>query len=219
MKRILMYGATGRTGKLALEYAIEQGYEVTALVRNPDKLSLHSEKLSVIKGLPTNIEDVRNAMKNCDYVVSLLSALPEKESMSFKRIAPPHTIEKSIRNTIECMRESDIKRIISLSSIGVGDSRKYAPWFMRLFIKISNFKIVFADHDKEEQLLVNSNLDWTIARPVGLNNNEILGQLVISYDKTPSPFKMSRKQLAKFMIDNLDNKEFIHKMPILSEKK
>ncbi len=219
MKRILTYGATGRTGKLALEYAIEQGYEVTALVRNPDKISLQSEKLTVIKGLPTNIGDVRNAMKNCDYVISLLSALPEKESMSFKKIEPPHTIEKSICNTIECMREYGIKRILSLSSIGVGDSRKYAPWFMRLFVKISNFKIVFADHDKAEQLLMNSNLDWSIARSVGLNNNETLGQLVISYDKTPSPFKMSRKQLAKFMIDNLDKKEFIHKMPILSEKK
>ena len=219
MKRILIYGATGRTGKLALEYAIEQGYEVTALVRNPDKISLQSKKLTVIKGLPTNIGDVRNAMKNCDYVISLLSALTEKESMSFKKIEPPHTIEKTIRNTIECMREYGIKRIISLSSIGVGDSRKYAPWFMRLFIKISNFKIVFADHDREEQLLVNSNLDWTIARPVGLNNNETIGQLVISYEKTPAPFKMSRKQLAKFMIDNLDKKDFIHKMPILSEKK
>ncbi len=163
MKRILMYGATGRTGKLALEYAIEQGYEVTALVRNPDKISLQSKKLTVIKGLPTNIGDVRNAMRNCDYVINLLSALSEKESMSFKKIEPPHTIEKSIRNTIVCMPEYGIKRIISLSSIGVGDSRKYAPWFMRLFIKISNFKIVFADHDKQEQLLVNSNLDWTIA--------------------------------------------------------
>ncbi len=49
MKGILIYGATGRTGKLALEYAIEQGYEVTALVRNPDKISLQSERLTVIK--------------------------------------------------------------------------------------------------------------------------------------------------------------------------
>ncbi len=116
------------------------------------------------------------------------------------------------------MRENHIKRIISLSSVGVGDSFKYAPWFMRLFIRISNFKIVFADHNEQEQLLVNSNLYWTIVRPVALNNNETTGQLVVSYDKTPSPFKISRKQLAKFMIDNLDKEDFIHKKPILSEK-
>ena len=116
------------------------------------------------------------------------------------------------------MREHGIKRIISLSSIGVGNSYKYAPWFMKLFIKISNFKIVFADHNKQEQLLQNSQLDWTIVRPVGLNNQEILRKLDVCYDKTPKPFKMSRKQLAKFMIDNLETTGFIHKTPILSER-
>lgn len=218
MKRILILGATGRTGKLALEYALEQGYAVTVLVRNPDKISLRSDKLTIIKGQPTNIQDIQKAMKNCDYVINVLSALLEKDSISFKKIDPPHTLEKTIYNVIECMREYGIKRIISLTSIGVGNSYKYAPWFMKLFIKISNFKIVFADHNKQEQLLQNSNLDWTIARPVGLNNNETLGKLVVDYDKTPKPFKMSRKQLAKFMIDNLETTEFIHKTPILSER-
>lgn len=219
MKRILIYGATGRTGQLALEYALQKGYSVTALVRNPDKLTTKSDKLTIIKGLPTNIQDVRQAMQNCDFVINVLSALSEKESISFKKIVPPHILEKAISNTIKCMSEYGIKRIISLSSIGVGNSHKYAPWFMKLFIKISNFKIVFADHNQQEQLLINSNLDWTIVRSVGLNNNETLGKLVISYDKTPSPFKMSRKQLAQFMIDNLDKTEFTHKTPILSERK
>lgn len=218
MKRILILGATGRTGTLALEYALQQGYAVTALVRSPEKISLRSDKLTVIKGLPTNLKDIRQAMRNCDYVINLLSALSEKDSMSFKKIAPPHTLEKTIYNTIECMREYGIKRIMSLSSIGVGNSYTYAPWFMKLFIKISNFKIVFADHNKQEELLQHSNLDWTIARPVGLNNNETMGELVVTYHKTPKPFKMSRKQLARFMIDNLETTGLIHKTPLLSEK-
>jgi len=216
--RILILGATGRTGKLALEYALDKGYAVTALVRNPGKITTKSDRLTIVKGLPTSIDNMRQAIQGCDYVINVLSALSEKESMSFKKIVPPHTLETSVRNAIECMRECGIKRIISLSSIGVGNSYRYAPWFMKLFIKISNFKIVFADHNQQEQLLINSNLDWTIARPVGLNNNEMLGKLVVSYDKTPSPFKMSRKQLAKFMIDNLDKTEFNHKIPILSER-
>lgn len=217
MKRILIYGATGRTGKLALEYALSKGYAVTTLVRNPDKIAITSDRLTIVKGLPTNIDQLRQAMKGCDFVINVLSALPEKESISFKKIVSPHTLETSVHNAIECMREYGIKRIISLSSIGVGNSYKYAPWFMKFFIRISNFKIVFADHNKQEQLLQNSNLDWTIVRPVGLNNNETLGKLVVNYDKTPTPFKISRKQLAKFMINILETTEFIHKAQILSE--
>jgi putative NADH-flavin reductase len=218
MKRLLIFGASGRTGQLVLEYALSKGFAITALVRSPEKITIKSDKLTIVKGLPTNIQDVREAMKNCDYVVNVLSALLEKDSISFKKIDPPKTLEKSVYNAIECMQEYGITRIISLSSIGVGNSYKYAPWFMKFFIRISNFKIVFADHNKQEQLLQNSNLDWTITRPVGLNNNETLGNLIVSYDKTPKPFKMSRKQLAKFIIDNLETTEYIHKAPILSEK-
>ena len=218
MKRILLYGATGRTGQLVIEYALAKGYAITALVRNPSKITIQSDKLTVIKGLPTNIDEVRNAMKDCDAVISTLSALSESESMSFKKIIPPHTLAVTVRNTIECMNEYGMKRIVTLSSIGAGDSYKYAPWFMKVFIKISNFKIVFADHHAQEQLLITSNLDWTIARPVALNNNEETKTLVINYDKTPAPFKMSRKQLAKFMVDCLSTDNFVKLKPILSER-
>lgn len=69
-----------------------------------------------------------------------------------------------------------------------------------------------------ETMLMNSNLDWVIARPVSLNNNESLQNLVINYDKKPSPFKISRGQLAKFSVDCLETEEFFKKAPILSEK-
>ncbi|MGI4865973.1 MAG: NAD(P)H-binding protein [Janthinobacterium lividum] len=62
-----------------------------------------------------------------------------------------------------------------------------------------------------------SSLDWTIARPVALNNEE-LGELVISYTTTPSPFKMSRWQLAKFLVDGLASNDLVHKAPLLSER-
>ncbi|ACU60003.1 NAD(P)H-binding protein [Chitinophaga pinensis] len=215
--RVLIFGATGRTGLIATAYAIQQGYHVTVLVRNPEKITIQSDKLRIIKGSPANIEEVRMAMKNCRYVINLLSALSQEESFSFKKIDAPHVLEKSIKNAILCMREYGIKRILSLSSIGVGDSYKYAPWFMRLIIKITNFSIVFADHNAQEQLLRESDLDWTIARPVALNNDQASGTLVVNYNKRPRPFKMSRKQLAAFFINNLNTSDYIHKSPVLSE--
>lgn len=216
-KRILILGATGRTGQIAVELALAKGYVVTALVRNPDKIKFKSDNLEVVKGLPTNIEDVRQAMKGCDVVISLLSALSDKESFSIKKISPPHTLKKSIGNVLQVMKEYGVKRILALSSIGAGNSFKYAPWFMKVIIKLTNFKFVFADHNAQESLIQNSGLDWTIARPVGLNENENIEELVVNYSKTPKPFKMSRKQLAKFFIDNVDSEIFSGKTPILSE--
>ena len=218
MKRILLYGATGRTGGLIVTYALQQGYAVTALVRNPQKLAVKSEHLTIIEGLPTNLADVRNAMRGCEAVISTLSALNEAEAFSFKKIAPPHTLETTMRNTIAAMGDQGLKRIVTLSSIGVGDSWPYAPWYMRWAIKLTNFKITFADHAAQEALLRQSGLDWTIARPVALNDSEALGQLVVSYEATPAPFKMSRRQLAKFMVDCLERADLVGKAPLLSEK-
>lgn len=218
MKRILLYGATGRTGGLIVAYALQKGYAVTALVRNPDKLVVKSDHLTVIRGLPTNLADVRRAMQGCDGVISTLSALSEAEAFSRKKIPAPHTLETTMRNTITSMSELGIKRIVTLSSIGASESWPYAPWYMRLAIKLTNFKITFADHAGQETLLRKSALDWTIARPVALNDNEQLGELVVSYEKTPSPFKMSRRQLAKFMVDCLEQEDFVRKAPLLSEK-
>ena len=217
MKRILLYGATGRTGSLVLTYALQQGYAVTALVRSPEKLVVESDHLTVIRGLPTNLDDVRRALRGCEAVISTLSALSESEAFSRKKIPAPHTLETTMRNTVAAMGEQGVKRIVTLSSIGAGDSWPHAPWYMRWMIKLTNFKLTFADHDGQEALLRQSPLDWTIARPVALNNHEALGRLVISYETTPAPFKMSRRQLARFMVDCLEGNEMVRKAPLLSE--
>jgi putative NADH-flavin reductase len=218
MKHILLFGATGRTGRQVLKYALDNGYGVTALVRNPEKITEKSDKLNIIKGLPTNIDDVRKAMLNCDRVINTLNPISEKDMISLKKIDPPKILEKSIRNVIECMGEFGIKKIAVVSSIGIGETYLLAPWFMRLLGKITNFRNSFDDHNMQESLLMKSNLDWVITRPVSLNNNELLQNLVINYDKKPSPFKISRKLLAKFLVDCLKSEEFFKKALILSEK-
>lgn len=219
MKRILLYGATGRTGRLLVAYALQQGYAVTALVRNPDKLTLQSEHLTVIRGQPTHRDDVRQAMRGCDFVISTLSALSESESFSRQKITPPHTLETVMRHTIAAMAELGLKRIVTLSSIGVGDSWPYAPCYMRLAIKRTNFKIAFADHDRQETLLRESGLEWTIARPVALKDHDQPGGLVVRYNQTPAPFGRSRRLLAKVMVDCLSSNEFVRKAPLLAEKR
>jgi uncharacterized protein YbjT (DUF2867 family) len=218
MQRFLLYGATGRTGGLVLDYALAQGYAVTALVRNPAKLTQRSPHLTVVAGSPTTLADVRRAMTGCEAVISTLSALSESDSFSRKKLTPPHTLATTMRHTIAVMQEVGVKRIVTLSSIGAGDSWPYAPWYMRWMIKLTNFKLVFADHNQQEMLLRQSGLEWVIARPVALTNKNQVGQLVVEYQRTPSPFAISRQQLARFMVDSLRTETYVHQAPLLAEK-
>jgi nucleoside-diphosphate-sugar epimerase len=217
-KRILILGATRRTGKHAINFALAKGYHVVALVRNPVKIIVTSDDLAIVTGLPTNIDDVRKAMKGCDAVLSLLSPLTRGEAISLKKIDSPRFLEKSVTNVLHVMKEYGVKRILILSSVGVGDSWKYAPWYVKLLVKLTNFKVIFADHNAQEGLIQASGTIWTIARPAGLNENETIGTLAVTYDHTPKPFHMSRKLLAKFFIDNVYSEVYIHKTPMLSER-
>lgn len=198
--------------------ALEKGYEVVALVRNPAKIVVKHDRLTIVEGLPTNIDDIRKAMEGCDVVLSLLSPLTRGEAISFRKINAPRILEKSMINVVRVMNEYGVKRILILSSVGVGNSWKYTPWYVKVLVRLTNFKVIFADHNAQEDLIQTSGTNWTIARPAGLNENETIGTLAVTYDHTPKPFQMSRKLLAKFFIDNLYSEDFIHKMPMLSEK-
>jgi uncharacterized protein YbjT (DUF2867 family) len=217
MKRILLYGAAGRTGTQVLDYAIRRGYEVNALVRDASKITQKSPKINIITGLTTDTDDVRKAMIGCDAVICTLGALHQSEILTLRKIDPPHTLEISIRNTIECMKEAGIRRIITQSSFGVGDSYEYAPWLLKMAVKYTKFKIVVEDHNMQEQLLKASGLDWTIVQPVGLTDHTQFKKLCVTYDTAPPSRDVSRKQVAHFMIDNLENKAYLKKTPVLSE--
>ena len=77
------------------------------------------------------------------------------------------------------MPNFDVKRIMVLSTVGAGDSWKFVPWYVKLLVKLTNFKVIFADHNAQEKLIQASAADWTIARPVGLNEKKAVGQLVL----------------------------------------
>ncbi|WP_082461507.1 NAD(P)H-binding protein [Pedobacter sp. PACM 27299] len=89
---------------------------------------------------------------------------------------------------------------------------------MKLLVKLTNFKVIFVDHNAQEDLIRASETDWKIARPAGLNDNDTLGTSVVSYDRSPKPFQISRKLLAKFFIDNLYSEGFVLPIPMLSER-
>ncbi len=218
MKNVLLLGASGRTGKQILRYALSKGYHVTALVRDPGKLGLESENLTMIQGTPTEMIDIRKAIQGCDTVVSALNNPRKSDGLWAKVINPPTLMTDCMRNIITVMKEKGIKRIVVETAAGAGDSYNTMPLIMKWMIRYTNLKIVYADHDGQENLLINSDLDWTIVRPVGLNNKEEEMDVAVGDKDNHSAF-ISRKAVARFMVDCLETAEYLKKAPIISQKK
>ncbi len=217
MKRILLYGATGRTGRHVLDLALQRGYEVVTLVRDSSSITARSGQLTVVQGDTTSLDDIRHAIQGCDAVLSTLGALHQTDILKLGKIDPPHTLERSMRPTIQAMKEAGVKRIIVQTALGAGDSYPDVHWIMRLLMRWTRFKIVYADHNMQEQLLRESGLDWTFVRPVGLNDKDELRKLHVTLHGAPPSFQISRKHVAQFMLDCLDKDLYIHQAPAVSE--
>jgi uncharacterized protein YbjT (DUF2867 family) len=214
-QRLLVLGASGRTGQLAVAYALEKGIAVVALVRDPSKLAPRPG-LTVLTGSPEKLDDIRRAITGCTAVLSFLNNNRSSDSPWSKPVSPPRLMTNAITSAVAAMKESGIRRIVVLSAAGVGDSLRSVPWVWRKLVQHSNLKITYQDHEAQEDVLRSSGLDWTAVRATALAGNK-LKRTRISYDNQPRPrMTISRKQTAVFMVDCLLHPEFFAKAPVAS---
>ena len=201
---ILIFGASGAAGKELVKQALEQGHFVTAFVRNPSKLKITNNNLKVLHGFIDDRLAVENAIKGQRAV---LSALGASSPFKFDQL-----VVDGISNIVEGMQKSGVKRFIYLSFIGVHESRKDAPFFIR-HVASKILKTEIAGHEAKENIIKQSHLDWTIVRPPGLTNGLKKGIYRQGEDLKSSAFMatISRADVADFMLSQINDRSFIRK--------
>jgi len=207
--KILVLGATGRTGKHIVEYALSKGFQVNCLVRNPDKIAKKSN-LRIIQGSTTHAKDVGMAMEGCSAILSALNISRTSDFPFSPLRTPKDFLSKSISTIIAVAEKHFIKRIVVCSAWGVSETRKDIPFWFRWTIDFSNIKHAYQDHKRQEILLEESKLDWTIVRPVGLTNSTAEKNIIESFENNPKPnLLISRKNVAKYMVDSAEKNTLI----------
>lgn len=216
--KILLLGATGRTGKLILEDATAKGYHVNCLVRYPDKIETN-ERTLVFKGNPTNIEDLEKAMYGCEAIINVLN-ISRKSDFPWAKLRTPKTfLSDVITNIINLSTQNNIKRLIVCSAWGVAETKKDLPNWFRWFIENSNIGVAYRDHERQEKFLKKSDLNWTIVRPSGLTNTKKKQKVLESYLNIPKPnLTISRQSVAKYIVDSLENAKLIRKAVVISKE-
>ena len=217
--RILLLGATKGLGKEILKEALNLGFEINCLVRNTKKFPVEQNNIRVFEGDATSSIDLENAVQDSKIIISTLNVM-RKNLFPWSNITnDKNTISKSSKNIIEISKRKKVKHLISVSAWGVNESLDQIPIWFKLLIKNSNLKYPYIDHGKSEKLLVNSNLNWTILRPSALvnflNNHQVKES--ISLKNKPSLI-ISRKSLAKFIINIVDKKNYYNKIVTVSKK-
>jgi putative NADH-flavin reductase len=196
--RIALFGATGGTGSLVLRQALEAGHHVTALVRSPEKLLISHENLTVVVGSALDHVAVSETVKGSDAVICALGAPPRSKA---------GIRERGTRVIVDAMQDTGVSRLVVQSSHGIGETGRELPLVMRWFIVPFYLKNAFADHERQEDVVRASDLDWTIARPPHLTDGDGAGTLVYGADFDPDvmTMKVDRADVARFLIRQVES--------------
>jgi uncharacterized protein YbjT (DUF2867 family) len=215
--KILLLGATGRTGKQIIIEALKRGYSITAIARDPSKLSNY--QIDIIKGTPYDQETVEKAISGCEAVINTLNVSRETDNPWAKLAAPEDLISRSATNAVSAMEKAGVKRFIALSTMGAGSSWKSSPMILKLVVSVSNLKYAFRDHGKQEDILQKSNLEYTICRaPMLSSETNTKGVFAVKEGEKPPKPVLSRNSAAGFFIDIIENNRNIREIVTISNK-
>jgi uncharacterized protein YbjT (DUF2867 family) len=201
--RVLIIGATGGTGRHLVRQALDEGHQVIALARKPEKIKLEHPNLQIVKGNVLDYASLESAMRGQSAV---LCALGTK-----RFFYPNRVVSKGTANILRAMKSCGAPRLICESSIGIGNSVGRLGLYGTFFLVPVILPFIFYDKVRQEKLIEESETDWVIIRPAVLANAPRRGR----YRHGPNvgnfiwTNRISRADVADFMLKQLTDDSHI----------
>lgn len=205
---IVIFGANGPTGRLLTRQALDEGHAVTAFTRHPDAFPLKHERLRVVTGNVLDLASVERAVAAQDAVLSILGVPYSRK--------PITVFSQGTDHIMRAMLQVGVHRLVCVSSTAVDPGYDTGGGF--LFEKVLTPLIthtigrtMYADQKRMEELVIGSDLDWTVVRPSGLFVTPTVTDYRVTTEHTTGRFT-SRTDLADFMLQQVTTDQYVHKV-------
>lgn len=204
--KLTVFGASGATGTCLVTQALDSGHEVTAVVRDPARLTVPAQaRLHVITADVMDPASISPAVAEADAVITAVA--PHGTG--------PTTLRRdSTRSIMQAMRKTGARRLMFVSGSVVADEGEspYLRYLLKPVARRTFLRHVNADFVSAEQEIRASDLDWTIFRPPSLTNKPAKGTWRTAVDRSlPRCFSITRADLAACMLSTLDDPATIHR--------
>ena len=216
-QKVLVVGATGGTGRATIDALVARGHRVTAFSRHAEALENDSDQVTLLNGDATNPDDVDRAVAGHDAVIITLGITenPLRVRLFGAARTPLDVRSAGTRNVISAMRRHGVTRLVVQSSYGVGDTRSSLRWVERLFFSLL-LKPQIADTEVQEIEVRDSGVDWVLARPVHLTDEDSDDMPFASAEGQVREWKISRKGVARFLAMAAQGPEYLGQSVALS---
>ena len=191
--RVIVFGATGKTGQHVWRRAVERGHEVSVFTRSAAGFDGGPSELRVFEGDAMERTVVSAAVAGQDAVIVALGS---------NNLRDKSTLAAGTINIVESMEQAGVSRLVVLSAAGVGDSWKQISLPARVMFK-TMLRNIYADHAAQEDVVRKSRLDWTIVRAAILKDEPASGRYTV--DNSGKVKHVNRADVADFLVKQVDD--------------
>lgn len=207
--KLAIFGATGGTGQHLVKQALERDYQVVAFTRSPEKLPSRSDGLAVVQGDVQDADKVEEAVAGADAVVSALGPTENK---------PTFTVSKGTQHIVAAMHRHGVERLVVSAGAGVPDPKDEPKLFnhtINFLLKLVS-RWVYEDMRRTVEAVRHSDLRWTVVRVPMLTDDQPTGEVKVGYVGKGMGPRLTRADMARFMLDQVESDEFVHQAPAIS---
>lgn len=200
--RIAVFGASGATGRQVVDRALEEGHEVTVLVRDPAAFGVRHDRLEIVVGDVGQVRWVEEVVRGQDAVISALGT---------NQNGPVSVCGDGVEVILAAMEKHGVRRLVVVSAHGAAESHDRSLYVLVVWATVGN---KMRDKERMEKLIRASSVDWTIVRPPALTEGPRTGAYRTGTDlpiKLTS--KISRADLADFLLREATGGSFVGRTP------
>ena len=211
MANVLVIGASKGIGLASVKRALDCGHEVRAMARGAAQIPLRHERLEKVTGDALKEADVSAALTGIDVVIQALGVRAGPQMI----FGPITLFSKATRVLVPAMEAAGVKRLISVTGFGAGDSRAAIGCLQRIPFRLLLGQ-AYDDKTVQEAVIKDSTLDWTIVRPGILTNGRRSGRYRILVK--PAQWRnglIARADVADFLVKQIDDDSLLHKAPVI----
>ncbi|MDZ4669253.1 MAG: SDR family oxidoreductase [Phototrophicales bacterium] len=207
--KIAIFGGTGKTGKHLVLEALNAGHDVTILARTPSKLGIEHPALQIIQGDLANVSAIETTIAGADVVMSVLGPTPKQT---------PFAISTGITNILTAMKKHGVNRLVISAGAGVGDPNdkpKFVDRLAKVALKTLS-KQAYEDMNRVVEIIKASDVQWTVIRVPMLTDQPKKNKIRMGYLGGDVGIRLSRADMAEFMLHKGLDKAHLHKAPVIS---
>ncbi|WP_044640519.1 NAD(P)-dependent oxidoreductase [Risungbinella massiliensis] len=205
--KIALIGGNGKAGRYITEKALQDGYHVRMLVRNPDRYTISDERIEKVKGDAQDLASIRSLLEGCHTVVNVVGQ-PKKGQSIFSTVTS---------HILSVMKETETNRYIAVTGGSVdapGDKKniinKIGAKMFHLF-----FPDMMIEKQKELKILLQSEANWTLVRLPFVLEGPATGKIRESLTDMPG-MTIRNTDIAEFLIDQIKDTRYIRKTPFIA---